>query len=222
MRTGTKKRFVLSMAVTGLLLSSSLTAFAYTGEGTQQPELTIEEDPITEETISEAEETPFSVPGNGQLVDDKNADSSKEFLTIQTKNGNTFFLVLDRSSNTENVYMLSMIDENDLAGFLEESEEEPEKEPEQEQPSVVLPEPPAEEPSEEPTEKNGGMNTGTLLTFAMLLAGSIGGGYYFKVLKPRKEEENVEDEDLELYDGGMYINEDTQTISSDEDDNKEI
>ena len=48
----------------------------------------------------------FSVPGNGSLADDKSGDSTKEFLTVQTKNGNTFFLVLDRSSNKENVYML--------------------------------------------------------------------------------------------------------------------
>lgn len=63
------------------------------------------------ENQGNSNETPFSVPGNGELLDDKKEDESKEFLTIQTKNGNTFFLILDRSSNTENVYMLSMIDE---------------------------------------------------------------------------------------------------------------
>ncbi len=64
--------------------------------------------------------------------------------TVQTKNGNTFFLVLDRSSSTENVYMLSMVDENDLAEFV------PEKKPQTAPPSVVIPEtekkPEAEKP----------------------------------------------------------------------------
>lgn len=75
----------------------------------------------------------FSIPGNGEVLDDKTDDGTKEFLTIQTKNGNTFFLVLDRSSNTENVYMLSMIDENDLAEFMDETQTE-------ETPQVVIPE----------------------------------------------------------------------------------
>lgn len=38
-----------------------------------------------------------------------------------------FFLVLDRSRNAENAYMLSMIDENDLADFIEENQMEPER-----------------------------------------------------------------------------------------------
>ncbi len=29
-------------------------------------------------------------------------------------------MVIDRSSNTENVYMMSLVDENDLAEFLDE------------------------------------------------------------------------------------------------------
>ncbi len=31
-------------------------------------------------------------------------------------------MVIDRSSNTENVYMMSLVDENDLAEFLDETE----------------------------------------------------------------------------------------------------
>ncbi len=231
-----KYLIVITMAV-GMLFSAAMPAFAYTG-GAGQAEADspnagnvtgnisvetedTEDTPVTEEPSdtegSEEEEpqgrvqgTPFSVPGNGQLVDDKADDESKQFLTIQKKNGNTFFMVLDRSNNTENVYMLSMIDENDLAEFIGETKEEPE----QEQPSVVIPE--TEQPSvqektetEEATEeKKGGMNTGALLAVIVLLAGGIGGCYYFKVLKPRQDEDEMDGEDLEFYDGGAYINED--------------
>lgn len=160
-----------------------------------------------EEKIPETDGNSFSIPGNGELVDDLEDDSTKQFLTIQTKKGNTFFLVLDRSSNTENVYMLSMVDENDLAEFIDDRSET-QKEPEAEKPQVVIPEPemkPAEsEPQPEP--KNGGMNTGMLIAAALLLAGGM--GYYLKVVKPKKAEENADDEDLEFYDGGAYINED--------------
>ena len=43
---------------------------------------------------------------------------TKQFLTIQTKKGNTFYMVIDRSSTSENVYMMSLVDENDLAELL--------------------------------------------------------------------------------------------------------
>ncbi len=56
-------------------------------------------------------------------MDDKENDSSKQFLTVQTKNGNTFYMVIDRSGTSENVYMMSLVDENDLAEFLDETEE---------------------------------------------------------------------------------------------------
>lgn len=45
-------------------------------------------------------------------------------FTVQTKNGNTFFMVIDRSRNSENVYMLSLVDKRDLAEFIEEEEAE--------------------------------------------------------------------------------------------------
>ena len=50
-------------------------------------------------------------------MDDKENDDTKQFLTIQTKKGNTFYMVIDRSSNTENVYMMSLVDENDWQNF---------------------------------------------------------------------------------------------------------
>ena len=69
-------------------------------------------------------------------MDDKENDDTKQFLTIQTKKGNTFYMVIDRSSNTENVYMMSLVDENDLAEFLDETE----KSKETEESTVVIPE----------------------------------------------------------------------------------
>lgn len=231
MKTKIKKRLVLLIAVAGILFSNGVTAFAYTNETEQQAvesgtsleaadaaEVETAEEmetPIQEESPSEAA-TPFSVAGNGQLLDDKSEDDTKQFLTIQTKNGNTFFLVLDRSSNTENVYMLSMIDEKDLAEFLEETDTQ-----ETEAPAVVVPEQettPAPEDTEiEPEKKDSGMNMGAVLAIVLVLVGGIGGYYYFKVVKPR-EEEDAEGEDLEFYDGGAYINEDQEDAEEVPDD----
>lgn len=223
MRKLKKWLMVLAMAA-GVFSSTAMTAFAYTGDTGQtetagetaagetqtvipeQTESIGETEAAAQEEASGEAGTSFSIPGNGEVLDDKTDDGTKEFLTIQTKNGNTFFLVLDRSSNTENVYMLSMIDENDLAEFMDETQTE-------ETPQVVIPETettvmPEETEPETVQPEDGGMNTGALLTIGLLAAGGIGAGYYFKVVKPKKEEAQEDDEDLEFYDGGAYINED--------------
>ncbi len=187
-----------------VLLSGKMTAYAYVDETAEA----VPEPVISEETPEETETTPFSVAGNGQLLDDISDDETKQFLTVQTKNGNTFFMVIDRSRNSENVYMLSLIDENDLAEFLGEEEQEPAEE----KPAVVVeesrPEPVQEEPR--PESEKGGMGMGAVLTMILLGAGSIGGYYYFKIWKPKREEEEAESEDLEFYDGGAYVNEDRE------------
>lgn len=220
-----RKWLALFVMSAGILSALPMSASAFANEAAQaeqaeavpetQPSMPeqekvpdkIQEKVPIEEKIPETDGNSFSIPGNGQLVDDLENDSTKQFLTIQTKKGNTFFLVLDRSSNTENVYMLSMVDENDLAEFIDDRSET-QKEPETEKPQVVIPEPETKpaEPEQQPEPKNGGMNTGMLIAAALLLAGGI--GYYLKVVKPKKAEENADDEDLEFYDGGAYINED--------------
>ena len=148
MRMKIKKWLAAFTVAAGMVLPAT-TAFAFTDEAAQQaveaPAPT--ETPVQEEEPPKTEETPFSVPGNGSLADDKSGDSTKEFLTVQTKNGNTFFLVLDRSSNKENVYMLSMIDEDDLAEFVTET-----KKQETEQPTVITQQPETK-PAVEETEK---------------------------------------------------------------------
>lgn len=87
-------------------------AFVDTTEVMEEPTQVIEEEKPTEE-----EKIPFTIAGNGEVKDDIVDDPSKEFFTVKTKGGNTFFLVIDRARNSENVYMLSMIDEYDLQEF---------------------------------------------------------------------------------------------------------
>ena len=67
--------------------TGTMTAYAYADEAAEPV--------IAEETLEEAEDTPFSVAGNGELLDDITDDETKQFLTVQTKNGNTFFMVID-------------------------------------------------------------------------------------------------------------------------------
>lgn len=173
-----------------------------------------EEAPSDDASPEETEngEGAFSVPGNGQIMDDKNNDDTKQFVTVTTKNGNTFFLILDRSSSTDNVYLLSMVDEDDLAEFIDKGETE-------DVPKVVLPEtettPVEKEPAAETKiEKRAsgltGMNRSALLVGGLAVLIFVVGLYYVKVVKPKKAEDEAEDENLEIDDGGDYFNEDEE------------
>ena len=66
----------------------------------------------------------FTPPGNLSLIDDflqieipgteDTEQVEKQFITVQSKSGNTFYIVIDRNGETENVYFLNLVDEADL------------------------------------------------------------------------------------------------------------
>lgn len=110
--------------------------------------------------------------------------------------------------------MLSLIDENDLAEFIEEEKTEPAEE----KPAVVLEEPKPEPVQEEahPEPEKGGMGMGAVLAILLLGGGCVGGYYYFRILKPKREEKEAESEDLEFYGGSAYVNEDQESGQGEE------
>ena len=170
-----------------------------------------------EENTKETNGDGFSVPGNGEVLDNITDDSSKEFYTITTANNNTYYLVIDHSTTSNNVYMLSAIDENDLKDFIEETEETPETTP-----SVIVDEKPeTETPSVETEPEKAETETQTTEKGAMvavILAALLGiGAYgYFKVYKPRQEDDDAESENMETE---MFetINEDEERTDEDSD-----
>ena len=151
----------------------------------EEPEQTVTAaEPVTA-TEEETDSSPLTPDGNSDLQDDSRS-KNKEFITVQTKNGHYFYLVIDRDRADNNAYLLSQIDEHDLKEFLEEEEIQESVPTIVEQPTEESQE---EEQKEEPKAK--GNNTLTLL----LLAAAAGGGfYYFKVLKPKQEQNRGERE----------------------------
>lgn len=70
---------------------------------------------------------PLTPDGNLNLIDDygtKEEDKSgKQFLTFTTKNGNYFYMIVDRDdSGNETVHFLNMVDESDLLALMDDDE----------------------------------------------------------------------------------------------------
>ena len=202
----------------------SVTAFAQTPE--EMPDATNDSGVVYEEP-QEAE--PLTPEGNATLVDD--FGGNKQLITVTTKAGNYFYILIDRDDEGENtVHFLNQVDDADLSALLEggETTEEtpavcnctdkceagavnincPVCSTDRTQCAGVEAEPEPEEP-EEPQEEESGGNMGWLL-IVLVLAGAGGAAfYYFKVLKPKKDAAKGSD-DLSDYDFDNY-DEDEET-----------
>lgn len=113
----------------------------------------------------------FSIPGNAEIVDNPPDNEAREFFTIRTLNGSTFFLILDRAASGENVYLLSMVDEQDLGDFTDQEEEKKEEE----MPKVFFPEfTPTPFPEASPSPSPAPAGEGKALPLGMALAAGAG------------------------------------------------
>ena len=166
----------------------------------------------------------LSPDGNLSLIDDigSAAKNGKQFITVETKNGNVFYLIIDRDDEgKETVHFLNQVDEADLLTLMEDGETVA--------PAAVCtctakckagavntncpvcktnmtecsgPEPQEPQPEEpEAPEKETKSGAGGLIVF--LLVALAGGGaalYYFKFRKPKAE--TTGSDDLDEYDFG--------------------
>lgn len=157
-------------------------------------------------------DNPLTPEGAGETVDNASSEQGKEFFTINTPDGNTFYLVIDRQRGDHDVYFLNAVTESDLKALAEKDGNTSELEPVPTLEPTPEPSPELEpEPEPEPEEK-GGINP---LIIILLVAAAGGAGYYFKVLRPKKAQavenafdEDMDDEDEEGYefDDGYYGN----------------
>ena len=66
-----------------------------------------------------AETQPLTPDGNLEIVDDI-VHENKQFITVKSRSGAEFYIVIDRSRDSDNVYFLNQVDDVDLFALLEE------------------------------------------------------------------------------------------------------
>ena len=118
--------------LSALLVSAALCAgmaapaFAFEGEAApvEQPVLpeVVKEDIVT---VTDETSGALTPEGNLTLVDDYHTNysdgSGQQFITLVSKSGNTFYLVIDRNrKGAQAVHFMNLVDEADLLALMEE------------------------------------------------------------------------------------------------------
>lgn len=239
-------RFLTMLVTCGILTSlSALPVMAYTGSETDTSEgSAIIREENTEETGND-DSNAFSVEGNGTLTDEADSSQNKLFYIVTTANGNNYYIIIDKDSTTNNVYMLSQIDEADLADFTEETDPKNEEsvttdsadanaeistdqnieeatEPAQETDTETS------SPDAETETADSGSSAGKYIGYVLLALACIGviAGYYFLKVRNRDDQEE-EDETAygddeqpdDIYDPEAEEADEEEESEDDEDDN---
>ena len=74
---------------------------------------------LTLPTFAVAETQPLTPDGNLEIVDDI-VHEDKQFITVKSRSGAEFYIVIDRSRDSDNVYFLNQVDDVDLFALLED------------------------------------------------------------------------------------------------------
>ena len=165
----------------------------------------------TESAVPESK--PFTPAGSATTVDNATDGDGKEFFTITTLDENIFYLIIDRQRETENVYFLNAVTEEDLLALAQKKDGGTPGESAVPTPNPTPQPEPAPTPAPDPEpEKPADKDNGGTLIFILLAAAAAGGaGYYFKILKPKQqsqEPDEFDEDESELEEDFPYPEED--------------
>ena len=208
-----------------------MTAFAQSKEAECTCETKCDEDNVNEDceicsydyTYCEGEEAeeeencgPLTPDGNMNLVDDYGSIEAggKQFITVTTKAGNYFYIIIDRDDQgDETVHFLNLVDESDLlalmdddevAEYLEQAgltETTEDSQAVSENTTEVVEEDSEEEVVEDTETEDKSTNvTGVMAIILVIALCGIGGFLYFKSGKQKKNKPSPEDPDADYRD----------------------
>ena len=123
-------KFCALMLSVALCAGMAAPAFAYGGEPVEeaeQPVLTSTTDEEDVVTVTDEETGALTPEGNLTLVDDYHTNysdgSGQQFITLVSKSGSTFYLVIDRNAKgQQTVHFMNLVDEADLLALMEEED----------------------------------------------------------------------------------------------------
>ena len=204
------KKFGALLVSAVLCIGMAAPAFAYEGDTTTVeepvlPEIVEEEDAVT---ITDEETGALTPEGNLTLVDDYYTNysdgSGQQFITMVSKSGATFYLVIDRNAKgQQTVHFMNLVDEGDLLTLMEEedaeaynAEKEAAKQAEldklkaEEEAKKAAEE--AEKAADSPKENKVTKYAAAFLGVVALIALVAGGGFYFFIQQKQKKQAEKE------------------------------
>ena len=208
-------KFCALMLSVALCAGMAAPAFAYGGEPVEeveQPVLTSTTEEEEAVTVTDEESGALTPEGNLTLVDDYHTNysdgSGQQFITLVSKSGATFYLVIDRNAKgQQTVHFMNLVDEADLLTLMEEdaadaytAEKEAAAQAEQERKQAEEDaKKAAEEAEASGSEQTGGNKvTKYAATFLGVLAlvGLVAGGGIYTFMK-QKQKKQAEKEALD-------------------------
>ena len=208
-------KFCALMLSVALCAGMAAPAFAYGGEPVEeveQPVLAATSDESDAVTVTDEESGALTPEGNLTLVDDYYTNysdgSGQQFITLVSKSGNTFYLVIDRNAKgQQTVHFMNLVDEADLLALMEEEdadaytvEKEAATQAEQdrlkaEEEAKKAAEEAAASGTEQPKENKVTKIASGFLGVVVLIALAAGGGFY--VFAKQKQKKQAEKEALD-------------------------